>query len=44
MVTHFKEDEKEWKELQKLGAKRIYFPPAEAKEYIDIFIVWTGKS
>jgi TRAP-type mannitol/chloroaromatic compound transport system substrate-binding protein len=37
MVTHFnKEDEKEWKELQKLGAKRIYFPPAEAKEYIDI--------
>jgi TRAP-type C4-dicarboxylate transport system substrate-binding protein len=37
MVTHFrKEDEKEWKELEKLGAKRIYFPPAEAKEYIDI--------
>jgi TRAP-type C4-dicarboxylate transport system substrate-binding protein len=37
MMTYFKKEyEKEWKELDKAGVKRIYFSQKEAKEYIDI--------
>jgi TRAP-type C4-dicarboxylate transport system substrate-binding protein len=37
MMTYFKKEyEKEWKGLDKVGVKRIYFSPKEAKEYIDI--------
>ena len=36
-VEYFKKEyEKEWKELEKVGVKRIQFSPSEAKEYIDI--------
>jgi TRAP-type transport system periplasmic protein len=36
MVAYFqKEDGKEWQELDKAGVKRIHFPQADAKEYID---------
>lgn len=37
MVSHFKkEDEKEWRELEKINVKKIHLPGADAKEYIDI--------
>lgn len=37
MVAHFqKADLREWKEVEKAGVKRIYFPPEDAKKYIDI--------
>ncbi len=37
MVAHFvKADLREWKEVEKVGVKRIQFPPADAKRYIDI--------
>jgi len=37
MVAHFaKADLREWKEVEKVGVKRIHFPPADAKKYIDI--------
>ena len=36
MVSYFqKKDEEEWKELDKVGVKRIHLPPNEAKDYID---------
>jgi TRAP-type transport system periplasmic protein len=37
MVAHFKkEDEEEWKKLDKIGIHRVHFPPEDAKKYIDI--------
>jgi TRAP-type C4-dicarboxylate transport system substrate-binding protein len=31
-----KKDEEEWKEVEKIGVKRVHFSQANAKEYIDI--------